>query len=66
MVKEQHPQAVKEATASVLPIWVEAFKVLLDLDPRGDVAEGRSWDALTVRREVYRVSNSIGSPSKFA
>jgi importin-9 len=57
MVKDQHPQAVKEATASVLPIWLEAFKVLLDLDPRVDVRDGQAWDGLTVRREIYKVSH---------
>jgi importin-9 len=55
MVKEQHPQAVKEATASVLPVWLEAFKVLLNIDPRNDVQIGQPWDGLTVRREVYKV-----------
>ncbi len=28
MVKDQHPQAVKEATSLVLPVWLDAFKVL--------------------------------------
>jgi importin-9 len=32
MVKDQHPQAAKEAPGNMLPIWLDAFKVLLDLD----------------------------------
>jgi hypothetical protein len=56
MVKEQHPQAVKEATATVLPVWLEAFKVLLEIDPSNDVREGQNWDGLIVRREIFRVS----------
>jgi hypothetical protein len=59
MVKDQHPQAVKEATASVLVVWLEAFKVLLDLDPRQDVKEGEAWDGLIVRREVFRVGAAV-------
>lgn len=55
MVKDQHPQAVKEASASVLPAWLDAFKVLLELDPAQDVAT-ENWDALAIRVEVYRVS----------
>ncbi|KAJ3506346.1 hypothetical protein NLJ89_g6919 [Agrocybe chaxingu] len=47
MVKDQHPQAVKEATASVLPVWLEAFKVLLNIDPLQDVANASGWDGLT-------------------
>jgi hypothetical protein len=56
MVKEQHPQAVKEATASVLVVWLEAFKVLLELDPRQDVREGQAWEGLAIRREIFKVS----------
>ncbi|KAK7040193.1 hypothetical protein VNI00_009999 [Paramarasmius palmivorus] len=53
MVKEQHPQAVKEAIASVLPVWLEAFKVLLNLDPKQDIS-GPSWDNLAVRIQVFK------------
>jgi hypothetical protein len=45
-VKNQHPQAVKEATASVLPVWLEAFKVLLLIDPQHDVSNSDNWDDL--------------------
>lgn len=53
MVKDQHPQAVKEATASVLPVWLEAFKVLLSIDPAQDLSSP-TWDGLSVRIQVYR------------
>lgn len=55
MVKDQHPQAVKEATASVLPVWIEAFKVLLNHDPQQDVRNPDNWDGLTVRIQIFKV-----------
>ncbi|TFY66382.1 hypothetical protein EVG20_g4698, partial [Dentipellis fragilis] len=58
MVKDLHPQAVKEASASVLPVWLDAFKVLLDLDPRQDVS-GASWDGLAIRIQVFRTLDKI-------
>ncbi|EDR15931.1 uncharacterized protein LACBIDRAFT_242896 [Laccaria bicolor S238N-H82] len=61
MVKDQHPQAVKEAIASVLPIWLDAFKVLLDIDPLQDVAQANNWDGLTVRIQVFKTLDAIHS-----
>jgi importin-9 len=55
MVKDQHPQAVKEATASVLPVWFEAFQVLLNIDPKQDVANDANWDGIAVRIQIFRV-----------
>jgi hypothetical protein len=55
MVKDLHPQAVKEATAQVLPVWLEAFKVLLSLDPAQDVASS-NWDGLAIRMQIFKVS----------
>jgi hypothetical protein len=56
MVKDQHPQAVKEAIASVLPVWLEAFKVLLNIDPHQDVANpNNNWDGLAVRIQIFKV-----------
>lgn len=55
MVKEQHPSAVSEATTSVLPTWLNAFQVLLAMDPQADVANSDNWDGLAVRTEIYRV-----------
>ncbi|KAJ7459076.1 armadillo-type protein [Mycena galericulata] len=59
MVKGQHPQAVKEAIASILPIWLEAFKVLLSTDPQGDIAHARDWDMLAVRIQVFKALDTI-------
>jgi hypothetical protein len=55
MVKDQHPQAVKEAIATILPVWLEAFKVLLDLDPLKDVSNQDNWDGLAIRIQIFKV-----------
>ncbi|KAF9078120.1 ARM repeat-containing protein [Rhodocollybia butyracea] len=57
MVKEQHPQAVKEAIASVLPVWLEAFKVLLNMDPQKDVSD--NWEGLAVRIQIFKALDTI-------
>ncbi|CUA67452.1 Importin-9 [Rhizoctonia solani] len=59
MVKEQHPSAITEATTSVLPTWLNAFQVLLAIDPQSDVSSSDNWDGLAVRTEVYRSLNII-------
>lgn len=59
MVKDQHPQAVKEATATILPVWLEAFKVLLNIDPLKDVSNQDNWDGLAVRIQIFRVCNQL-------
>lgn len=65
MVKDQHPQAVKEATASVLPEWLEAFKVLLNIDPQQEVANPENWDALAIRIQIFKVSMHSSHPGTF-
>ncbi|KAL0951964.1 hypothetical protein HGRIS_008615 [Hohenbuehelia grisea] len=59
MVKDQHGAAVKEATASVLPVWLEAFRVLLNIDPASDVSSSDNWDGLTIRVQIYKALNTI-------
>jgi hypothetical protein len=59
MVKDQHPQAVKEATASVLPVWLEAFKVLLLIDPQQDVSNSENWDGLAIRIQIFKVRHGL-------
>ena len=57
MVKEQHPQAVKESTDRILPVWIEAFKVLLNEPPLHDVENAQTWDKLAIRIEIFKVCN---------
>lgn len=61
MVKDQHPQAAKEAAGNVLPSWLDAFKVLLDLDPEQDVS-GENWDGLEIRYQIFKVRNALSLP----
>lgn len=55
MVKDQYPDAVKEATGTVLPVWLEAFKTLLNVDPRSDIDSSPNWDGLSIRIQVFKV-----------
>ena len=55
MVKDQHPKSVKEATTSILPVWLDAFKVLLNIDPKQEVENTPNWDGLAIRIQVFKV-----------
>lgn len=55
MVKEQHPQAVKEATENILPVWLDTFKEILG-QPVDDTLNQPTWDGLAVRIQVFKVS----------
>jgi hypothetical protein len=54
MVKDAHPEPVKEAASTVLPVWLDAFRVLLTLDPKKDV-ENSTWDGLAIRIQIVKV-----------
>ena len=56
MVKEQHPQSVKEASESILPVWIDAFKHLLSVPVQQDVHNKETWDGLSIRIEIFNVS----------
>ena len=55
MVKDQYPDAVKEATSSVLPVWLDAFKTLLSVNPLQDVENTPNWDGLAIRIQIFKV-----------
>lgn len=55
MVKDQYPQATKEAVSSILPSWVITFHQLLQEDPRGLASQNELWGHWLIRLEVYRV-----------
>ncbi|KAF8634940.1 hypothetical protein AX15_000671 [Amanita polypyramis BW_CC] len=59
MVKDQHPQAVKEATASVLTVWLDAFKVLMNLDLQRELQRSDNWDGLSIRIQVFKTLDTI-------
>lgn len=63
MVKAQHPQAVKEATESILPVWIDALKTILNTPPEEDVQNVETWDGLAIRIEIFKVQfNSLARP----
>ncbi|KAI6120877.1 armadillo-type protein [Pisolithus croceorrhizus] len=59
MVKGQHPEAVKEATSTILPVWLDAFRVLLNLDPAQDLSNQENWDGLSVRIQIFKTLDTI-------
>ncbi|GJE89716.1 ARM repeat-containing protein [Phanerochaete sordida] len=59
MVKEAHPESVKEAAATVLPVWLDAFRVLLNMDPKLDVENKPNWDGLAVRIQIVKTIDII-------
>ncbi|KAH0591342.1 hypothetical protein H2248_001421 [Termitomyces sp. 'cryptogamus'] len=59
MVKDQHPQATKEAASTILPVWLEAFQVLLNVDPKLDVTNTNNWDGLAIRIQVFKTLDKI-------
>ncbi|KAG6841729.1 hypothetical protein C0991_007615 [Blastosporella zonata] len=59
MVKDQHPQGTKEAVSTILPVWLEAFKVLLKIDPKQDVTNTDNWDGLAVRIQIFKTLDTI-------
>ncbi|KAG8898465.1 hypothetical protein FRC00_002797 [Tulasnella sp. 408] len=59
MVKDQYPDSVKEATDGILPEWLNALKILLDLDPTQDVAPGENWDGVALRVQIFKAVERI-------
>ncbi|RPD64798.1 ARM repeat-containing protein [Lentinus tigrinus ALCF2SS1-6] len=59
MVKDQYPEAVKEATGTVLPVWLDASRTLLNVDPRSDVENTPNWDGLAIRIQVFKTLDTI-------
>ncbi|KAF8522163.1 ARM repeat-containing protein [Hysterangium stoloniferum] len=59
MVKDAHPQAVKEALDAVLPQWVEAFKALLNQDLAAELSNENDWDPLLVRVQAFKTLDTI-------
>ncbi|WVR07905.1 hypothetical protein IAU60_004948 [Kwoniella sp. DSM 27419] len=51
-VKEEHPQAVKQAMEKLAPVWFGAFTQLLSVDAAGEV--GQNWESMNIRVEIFR------------
>ncbi|KIO31746.1 polysaccharide lyase family 8 protein [Tulasnella calospora MUT 4182] len=59
MVKDQYPDPVKEAIDGILPEWLNALKILLDLDPTQDLASGDNWDGVALRIQIFKAVERI-------
>ncbi|KAI0726869.1 ARM repeat-containing protein [Fomitopsis betulina] len=62
MVKQEHPQAVKEAAQSILPSWLDAFKFLLNINPTQDIDGTPSWDGIALRIQIFKALDTIQVP----
>lgn len=56
-VRDEHPQAVKQALESLCPAWFNAFQQLLAGDAASELAT--SWEYLGVRVEIFRTLNTF-------
>ncbi|RXW18578.1 hypothetical protein EST38_g7277 [Candolleomyces aberdarensis] len=59
MVKDQYPDAVNEATTGILPVWLEAFKTLLNIDLQPELNGAETWDGLLVRTQIFKTLDVI-------
>lgn len=53
MVKDEHPDAVRQALNQMAPVWFSAFSQLLAVDPAAEVEA--NWDSLALRIQIFRV-----------
>jgi uncharacterized protein YcbX len=64
-VKDEHPQAVKQALDQIVPVWMSAFKALLGDDAAAETQA--SWESLGIRIEIFRVRirrQTMGEPAR--
>ncbi|GAA5887335.1 hypothetical protein JCM6882_002496 [Rhodosporidiobolus microsporus] len=54
-VKDEHPEAVKSAVGEILPVWLDAFNQLLQVDAAADLtgANAENWDNVAVRTAIF-------------
>lgn len=58
MVKGAHPDAVKDAAQSILPVWLDALQAVLQSDPTADVSTD-NWDGLALRVQACRTLDTL-------
>jgi hypothetical protein len=56
-VRDEHPQAVKQALERLCPPWFDAFRQLLAADAASELAS--SWEYLGIRLEIFRTLNTF-------
>lgn len=59
MVKDQYPEAIKEAVGSMLPQWIGVFRVLTSPDAAMELQSWNNWDPLLLRIQVFKTLNNI-------
>jgi hypothetical protein len=52
-IKDEHPQAVRQALDGMAGVWFNAFTQLLSIDAAADVSA--SWESLALRIQIFRV-----------
>ncbi|BGP14490.1 hypothetical protein JCM10213v2_002439 [Rhodosporidiobolus nylandii] len=69
-VKDEHPEAVKAAVGEILPVWLDAFYQLLQVDVSSELtgANAENWEGIAVRTAIFQaleiVLNSFPSTLK--
>ncbi len=56
-VRDEHPQAVRQALEQIAPVWLGAFRQVLSTDAAAEVSD--SWESIRIRMEVFRVHLSL-------
>jgi len=56
-VRDEHPQAVKQALETLCPPWFNAFQQLLAIDAASELAT--SWEHIGIRIEIFRTLNTF-------
>ena len=54
-VREEHPEAVKGAIAEIMPMWLDAFRQLLQVDVVAELGQD-NWDGIAIRIAIFHVS----------
>lgn len=53
MLKDEHPDTVRQALDQMAPVWLDAFSQLLAVDAATETMQ--SWDSLALRIQIFRV-----------
>ena len=56
-VRDEHPQAVRQALKQIAPIWLQTFQQMLAADAAAEVSD--NWEMLGIRIEILRVGHAL-------
>lgn len=60
-VKDEYPVAVKAAVGDILPMWIDAFKTLLQADPAKELETESGWEGIAIRVAIYNVGSLLNA-----